>query len=416
MRAILLCALLLAAPGAAKAADAITWEDCVATALRQNPDLSSARLSLESGRADYLGSFNGLLPQLSLSNSFSDSNSAGPTTQHWSAGGSASMNIFNAARLAEIRASSAGYARATATLRRVSSDLRLSLRRAFLQLLFAQDSAEVSRRIHEMRSHGAELVTLRYASGRESKGSMMRAQAQLSQAQADVDQAQRDLRTAQRTLDRHMGYDEFRAFVATGTLTPSEPPLLPADEEAMVSRRPDVQVGLAAIASAQAGLQSARSSLWPTLSASFNRSMTGRAEFPRSQTSWSAQGTLSLPLFGGGPTAAYFNISGARSDLERSRQDLRSVRFAAVADIESSWSDFAKAAAQAGVQAALLDAARQRNDEADIRYASGLLSYDSWEIISSDRINQERQALQSRVNAVASEAAFDHAQGRGLGE
>ena len=155
-----LCALLASvAPPAA--AEVLGWEDCVAVALRQNPDLEAARLSSESGRADYLGSYNGVLPSLSLSNSYGDSNTATRATQHWSAGASASVRLFDASRYAEIRSASAGYARASAALRQSASDLRLSLRRSFLQLLFAQENVETSRRINEMRSRGSELVTLR---------------------------------------------------------------------------------------------------------------------------------------------------------------------------------------------------------------------------------------------------------------
>lgn len=412
-----LCALcLLWGCRAVSFAEALTWEDCVAVAQRLNPELGASRFSREASRADYLGSYNGVLPSLSLSNSYSDSDAATRNTRHWSAGATASIRLFDAGRYADIRSASAGYARAGAALRQVATDLRLSLRRAFLQLLFAQENVETSRRINEMRRRGSELVTLRYSSGRESKGSMLRAQAQLLQSDADLAQARRELRTSQRSLDVKLGYDDFKPVVATGTLTTPPPPELPADIEALISRRPDAQAQLAAIRSAEAGLSLAKSTLWPSLSANYSRAVSGRTEFPRSDPGWTAGGTLSLPLLGGGPTAAYFNVAGATAGLARVRQELRSTRVAAALDIESAWSDFSRTSAQAGVQAALLEAARQRNEEADVRYASGLLSYDNWEIISTDRINQERQALQSRVNAAVGEATWDHALGRVLGE
>lgn len=394
----------------------MTWEDCVATALSRNPDLSSARYAREASRASYLGSFNGLLPQLSLSNSYNDSNTATPATKHWSSQGSLSLSLFNAGRIADIRSSSAVYDRSSASLRQTSTDLRFSLRRAFLQLLFAQENVEVSRQITEMRRHGSELVTLRYSSGRESRGNMLRAQAQLLQADTDAAQAERDLHTARRALGRQLGYDDFQAVIATGALASSTPPELPQDEESLISKRPDVQVQSASLRGAQVGVEAARSPLWPTVSTSYSRSASGKTELPSSQPAWSALATLSIPVFGAGPTAAYFNVSTARNNLEKARQELRSVRNAALLDIESSWSEFARTSSQAKVQAALLESARQRNEEADVRYASGLLSYDNWEIISSDRINQERQALQSTVNASAGEAAWDRALGRGLGE
>ena len=71
---------------------------------------------------------------------------------------------------------------------------------------------------------------------------------------------------------------------------------------------------------------------------------------------------------------------------------------------------------QAVVADALLDAARVRNDEADIRYDSGLMTYDNWEIIASDRINQERQAIQAQLNEFNAAATWANALGKQLEE
>ena len=68
------------------------------------------------------------------------------------------------------------------------------------------------------------------------------------------------------------------------------------------------------------------------------------------------------------------------------------------------------------MQQALLAAARQRSAEADVRYQSGLLTYDNWEIIVSDRISTERQAISAKLAAVNAEAAWERSLGKGLGE
>jgi len=85
-------------------------------------------------------------------------------------------------------------------------------------------------------------------------------------------------------------------------------------------------------------------------------------------------------------------------------------------DLETTWSGYASAYDQVKVQHALLEAARQRNDEADVRYASGLLTYDNWEIIASDRISTEKQAISSDFNAVVSQASWEKSIGKELGE
>ena len=361
----------------APASKPLTWADCVALALRKNPDLASSFAAAEAQRAAYRGSFNGVMPSLTLSNGYSDS-SSNLTGNRWSAQATADMDLFNPAKLAGIRSASASLTQAEANRRLTSASVRFNLWQAFMQVLFAERSIEVNRRILQLRDNDARLVALRYDSGRESKGNMLRAKAQLQQAQADLNQAMRNLRADQTALDRQLGLDEFQRVEATGTLTALPPPAFPEDPSSWLARRPDVAVQQAVVEGARASLSSARSSLWPTLSGNYTRGRLGRDEFPSSGYSWIGGLTLSYPLFGGGPTSTYYAIKAADRSLERAQQDLRSVRDQAVTDLETSWASYAGAVDQVSVQEQLLEAARQRNDEADVRYASGLLTYDNW--------------------------------------
>ena len=168
--------------------------------------------------------------------------------------------------------------------------------------------------------------------------------------------------------------------------------------------------------SSKASLDSANSVFWPTLSASYSRSRGGATEFPNKTNSWSAGASLSYALFVGGPAAAYLNTKASRLGYERTQSDLSAARQAALSDLETAWSNYADAADQVKVQDALLEASRQRNDEADIRYGSGLMSFEIWEGIVSERVSTERQALSARRSAMDAETAWHRALGRALGE
>ncbi|MFA6004261.1 MAG: TolC family protein [Elusimicrobiota bacterium] len=412
-----LLALALALSPAASRAEVgrslLTWEDCVAIAGDNNPDLGASRRAQEAGQAAYKGSFNGLLPQLNLSNSLSESGGRGNT---WQAQASASVDVFNVANIASIKSSKAALIQAQASLRQSAASVRFSLRQAFLQLLYAQESVELSRQIQELQAKNARLVTLRYNGGTESKGNMLQAQAEAAQAEIDLQQDQLNLRTAQKALDRQLGWDDFRPLAATGTLTSQTPPESLKVDESLLSLRPDISLQEAVVKSFMASVEQSRSSLWPNLSASYSRSRTGGSEFPSAQYGWSFGGVLSYPLFGGGPTAAYHAVAAAQRRLEKAKEDLRSVRNQAIVSLENAWSGFVIAARQVRIKVLLLEASRQRNAEADIRYSSGLMSYDNWQIISAARISQERQILNARLAAVSAEASWDQALGKGLGE
>lgn len=402
-------------PPQAPPARELAWDDCVAIAAEKNPSLVSSQYAKQASRASYLKSFNGLLPTLSLSNSYSSSKGSEGRASY-SAAASAGLTLFDMGDIASIRSAAAGYSQAAASLRQASANLRYSLRQAFVEAYMAERNVEVARKILEIRSGNAERVALKYQSGKEYKGSMLSAQAQHLRAQASLAAALRGLRTARRGLDQQLGLDDFTEVAATGTLTAAAPPELPADLSTLVDGRPDVLLQEAVIRSQRASVASARSTLWPTLSASYSRTRGGDTEFPSATYGWSAGAVLSLPVFGSGPTSTYFAVSGAKRNLEKAQQDLRAARNAALVDLEESWAAYADAADGLRVAEAVRESARQRNAEAEIRYASGLLSFDNWEVIVGEWVNAEQSALQARSAAVTAQAAWEKALGKALGE
>jgi len=172
----------------------------------------------------------------------------------------------------------------------------------------------------------------------------------------------------------------------------------------------------AVVKSQRASVASAQSPLWPSLSASYTRSRSGPYEFPDPNYGWSAGAVLSLPIFGGGPTSTYFAVKSAKNSLEKSLQDLRTVRDAAIVDLENTWAAYANTMDGLRVAEANLESSRQRNAEAEVRYASGLITYDNWEVIVAEWVSAEQQDKQAQLNAVTAQAAWEKSLGKALGE
>jgi outer membrane protein TolC len=134
------CLFLFAGPGFSQspARDTIlTWPDCVERALHKNPGLTSAKYATEADRSAYYGSFNGLYPQLNLEESY---NHPGKSLNgsNWQTLGSINFNLFNMSEVAKIKTSKSLISQALANDWQTSALLRLNLRVAFAQLLFAQ--------------------------------------------------------------------------------------------------------------------------------------------------------------------------------------------------------------------------------------------------------------------------------------
>jgi len=400
--------------GAAESFPPLTWRDCVAIALEKNPDLMSARKNLASARAQYYGSFNGYSPQVVFSNSINDSDSH-PVDSRWQAQAQASMNFFNASENAAIRQAAATLNQAEASYRVTSSNVRDSLRQAFANLLFDQESVRVGEKILEVRQANAKMVALMYDSGRESKGNMLREKAELKQAEVDLASAVRRLRASQQELNRQLGQDGFGVVSATGTLTAAALPELP-DTAALVDTNPQVAAQKSAVEISYANLKSARSNLWPFISGQYSRSFSGPTEFPNESAQWNASAVISYRLFGNGITSTYYAASSAKRGYEKAGEDLRSTRNQVRSNLESSWANLASSIDQVQVQNQFLEAARQRNDEAQIGYTSGLTSFQDWELAVADFVNFERGVIQADLSAVVSESAWLKALGKSLEE
>lgn len=389
------------------------WKDCVLLAAQENPELLSARRAVEAARSRRLVSFNGLLPSLSLSKRLTDSKSASGDSR-WQADGTASLDLLSMGNYARLSGADAAVSRAEADLRLQSADLRLALRKAFTELLFAQEVVAVSNKIREIRRQNSDLVSLKYDSGRESKGNMLRAKAESADAQAALSAALRSLRASQAELGRQIGLDAFSPLQTAGGMDPG--PMPPSwDPAALAARHPLAAQREAAVAAARAGLRESKSGLWPTLSASYSKSFRGRSYFPP-EPSWSAAGVLSLPLFGGGPTALSHGISAAGRDLERSEQGLRAARAQVQSALEAAWAGLAQSLDQLKVRELFLEAALQRNEEASVRYSSGLMTFENWELVVADLVDSERGVVRSRRDAMLAEAQWDRAAGLSLEE
>ncbi len=394
----------------------MTWEACVSAAQEANPDLAASRFSMESSRASFYQSFNGVMPQVSLSNSLNEGNANAYPVSRWSAGASASMNLFSASAIQNIRAASASLSVSEANLRKASADLRQSLRLAFSHLLFAQESVKAAKLVSVLRDRDAEMIGLRYDSGTEAKGDKLLADAQALQARLAIVAAERDVRAAQRELAQRLGREDYAEYVASGTFGAAEPLPRPADLSPLLSLQPEVIVAEASRRQAEISVSQAETSLWPSLVGSYSRNRFGTSEFPSNVSGWTGGLTLSYPLFGAGPTSTWYGTKAARRSLDAAGRNLESIRVSGLTAIESAWASYADAVDQVRLQEALLTADRQRNDEADVEYSSGLLIYANWEVIASQRISEESQVISALKSAMDAETAWNRALGRALGE
>jgi len=392
----------------------LKWQECVALAAQNNPDLLSALNAMEAGRADYKGSYNGILPQVTLSNSYTDTNTSrlGNSTS-WTLTGNARLNLIDFGEWATIQISLADYKQTQANVRIAANNVLLNLYKAFTGLLYAQESLQVDALILEAWKNNAQMVSLRYESGRESKGNNLNTQAQLLQAQSSLDQSNRELRVAQQVLNQVIGRDNFAVVIVTGTWERPTAPMPRPEFNSLLAHQPRILAQESLVERARGAIKLAHSTLWPTLSLGYSRGTQGPYEFPKDPF-WTFVGTVNYPLFGAGPTATYYASVAAEREYNKARQDLRAIRNQALSDLESSWAAYVGAENDVKVQRAFLAAAKQRKDESDVRYRSGLMDFENWIIVVQDYVNFQQSFLRAQENLILAEAQWRFTTGEQL--
>ena len=406
---------LLAFAGPAFAENPLTLEDCLAESAENNPDLVASRLAVQKAKYDYQASYSDMLPQVSANagsgRSSAESGEDGSTTTRDSAsyGVSASQSLYTGGRnRAAVDQGSANLQAAQADLGARRSTLTYDVRKAFAQLLFAQEQIDLTRTILKRRQDNLDLIQLRYEGGRENKGALLLTQASARDAEYGVAQAERFLRVAQRQLARVLGRDDSELIRISGTLEAGRAAAA-ADFEVLAADTPTHRRAIAQLRGARAGLDSAKSQYFPELSANASAGRSDEDWMPR-QDEWFLGVSLSFPFFQGGKNV--MNVRGAGAELQRVEANLRATDAELVLVLQQALADYADAVDRTEVQSAYLKAGEVRAEIARSQYSSGMLSFEDWDRIENDLIGSQKDDLAGRRDAVLAEANWDKAQGK----
>src|SRR3990172_2018140 len=188
-----------------------TWQDCVDEAIRSHPDIISARERVNQTRAIENSAGSPLSPQVGLNlgvTPFGESSSG--TSEHYSYGISGSQLLYDGSKTSnQVNEARQNSASSQFSYLVTSSNVRLRLHNAFVDLLKEQELLKITSDIAVRRHDSLELIRLRYEAGREHKGALLTAEANLAQAEADVSQARRSIDLAQGRLNKELGRTQF---------------------------------------------------------------------------------------------------------------------------------------------------------------------------------------------------------------
>ena len=289
-----------------------------------------------------------------------------------------------------------------------SSNIRVRLRTAYVNLLAAKEFLKVTDEIEARRRQALEMVRLRYEGGREHKGSLMTSEADLTQAIYDVANATRNIYLYQRQLIKELGRSKFTLIDATGGLDIKDEARMLPNFENIAETNPLLRQLIAQTEAAKFGIKSAYAQYWPQIFANGSMGNTNTT-WPPDKNQYSIGTSITFPIFDGGNT--YATVKKSKAAFGQAAADQRSGRDGVIATLANTWTQLQNTTDNVAVQKKSLDASQERARIAEAEYSIGLLTYDNWIIIENNLVSAKKSYVAAQNTALVAEANWVQAKG-----
>lgn len=383
-----------------------------------NTDLQVARKNMQTADFNYRGAYAGFMPQLSAGLNYTQGNSAttaqlanqSSTYQLYSASLGISQSIFSGlSDYYKIKIARASTELAQARFTEVAARVAYELKAVWAQLSLAKRQHELALETLRRRRDNLRMIELRFSGGTENKGSVLLATSYRAQAERDVNQALRKKLEAETELKRVLALPQDQEVSVEGLPEIKNPPENFSLSEA-AQKTPEYRQALAQELNAEATADQSIAPFFPTLTASGSLFRQGAEFFPQGDR-WSVNVGVSYPIFSGGKD--YYQLKANKSAFEAAKQNRKSIESLRVSKLQQALQSYRAAGENSTVSASLLEASTVRAQIARVKYLSGLLTFDQWDIIENELIARQKEVLQTRYDLEIGQALWEQLLGEG---
>ena len=397
-------------------AEKINWDIIVRQTNDKNPSIQTAKIRLENAKYAYDRAFSGYLPGVSLRGAASQGNSQTVTgdyrfSRNYSYGLNASLSIFSGfetyndvrQRSAELKAAQAGYDRAV-------SDAAYNAAAQYVNLMWAYETVELSKRILERRKENRDMIQLKYNSGNVDIGSLRRVEADVELSAYDLRSAQRYIQTASAALLQAIGRKDDAVLETDERLALNERELSVPDYNQLITAIPEFLSAQHNLSSYEAQAAKAKSIWWPSLSLSGGLGRSGN-EWAPDRNAWDAGLSLSYSLFTG---TKIIDTKVSANQLKIAEANLNSVSNTLKSNAISNFNSLVNAIEFITARERYLAASQLQAEISQRKYINGLSSYQDWYSIENDYITSQRAFLDSKRSAALAKASWYNFVGEGF--
>lgn len=265
----------------------ISLDQAITMAQRNSPSAVQARGAISTSEASVKQSYAAFLPSFSVSANrrsergerFDTQGNLVPFTgqpTNYSAGLSSSLQLFDGGRrFFDIKRSKADVNAAEAGETASRFEIALQVKQQYYNILAARESRSAAEAQIQQAEQQLRSSSLRLRAGAATVSDSLRSQVALGNARLALLNAQNNLQIANATLTRLVASP--RTVTATASDTIDQRIAIPtlAELEPLIEKAPAIRQADAELASAHAGLRSAKTAFLPTVNVNFNRSGSG---------------------------------------------------------------------------------------------------------------------------------------------
>lgn len=370
-----------------------TLEDCIKSALENNPQIKVAEQKIKSARAKKLEAFSTLLPKLSLSGTYTklskptfelppgmvlpfDISPAMTSTEIYGGKLALQQPLFMSGRLYQVnRQAYFGYEVTQEEYRKTKNDLIYNVQESFYRYLLTEKTLEIADEGFAVSENHFKVTQALYNEGKASGYDVSRARVAVSNAKVNLLRVENGLKLAKQLLlnvinseDKSM---EFKGELEYIPLDYNYKDLL----DSGLKNRPEIRQlefqkkimsGMVKMSKAEYG---------PSLLVSGSRDLQNAewsSDWSTWDDRWSASLVFQISIFNGFST--YSKVRQAKANLKQTEFSSVQVRQMIELELEKTYYDYEQAKKSIEAQKENVDTAKDNLKIAEKRYALGLMS------------------------------------------
>lgn len=370
---------------------ALSLQDCIDLALKQNPTVLKAQEELRRAHGVVVEARAAAIPSVTLSGQaeriddrFIDQFPGGGTIfknqeQPWAAQVEVAHNLYAGGRiLAAIRASKYSNQIAILGFDRAVADVILSVRRTFYQILLAQAQVAVREQSVHLLEQQLEDTQHRFDVGAVPRFNVLRAEVELANAKPPLIRAQNDLRIARESLVNLLALDaphvaDFTPITLTGQLRyePRDFTLSNALDQALIYR-PELQQAEKQVVVAKQNIKGAQAGYKPEIQIYGQygvRNSVFSDQIDDTLDGWTIGARAQWALFDGLLTQG--RVTQARAQHRQAELDADDTRRRVELEVRQAYSDYRQALELIEAQKKTVEQAEESLRLAEARFRAG---------------------------------------------